>query len=183
MRRATYGDVGPPCGNQGKCRPLRPTHESKLRLGDISAVTPSWVRGYFIPLVLFGLLSACGDRVGTPCEIVGSGFSARDSCATKCLSYWHVTCPDGRDQLPGICAGQRSCSPGSCPSEQACYSFNDPFDEVSYCVPEKLCGTDLSAREIRAWEEESAVKAGETRAYFEKKKQFRGKRITKPAEP
>lgn len=142
-----------------------------------------WVRGCLIALMLFGLLSACGDGVGTPCKIVGSGFSARDSCASKCLSYWQVTCPDGREKLPGICAGQRSCSPGGCPNGQACYSFNDPFDEVSYCVPGNLCGDTLSAREIRAWEEESAAKAEETRAYYDKKKRFRNKLITKPAEP
>ena len=130
-------------------------------------LSPRRRRKCFAQLSLFLFISlavtGCGKGVGESCEIVGSGFHASDECADKCLSRWTVTCPDGVDISPKVCAGQQGCNPGGCPDGQVCYHFNDPFDKVSYCVPTTLCGKYESSK-LSRWELESRRRAEETRA-------------------
>lgn len=135
-------------------------------------------------LVCIGvLLTACGKPVGAPCKITGDGFHARHDCATKCLSRWSVTCPDGARIMPNVCAGQSSCEPGSCPDGQLCYHFDDPFEERSYCIPRSVCGDLPNADSGSRWEMESAERAAATRAHFEAKRALRSGAVTSPAEP
>ena len=121
--------------------------------------------------------ASCGKGVGEPCQITGSGFHARDPCRSKCLSRWAVTCPDGRDTVLEICAGESGCTPGSCASGQACYTFNDPFEERSYCLPDNACG-QVSAESVVLWERTSQDRAAATRAKYQQKK---SRRTTSPA--
>jgi hypothetical protein len=115
------------------------------------------------------LLGACGMQAGEDCRIAGSGFTARDPCASKCLQYWTVHCPDGTDVQPAICAGAKGCTPGSCPAGQACYGFDDPFEEVTYCVPVAACPVaPADAAALRAWELESERAARARRQEFGK---------------
>ncbi|MEZ4280824.1 MAG: hypothetical protein R3F21_14590 [Myxococcota bacterium] len=122
--------------------------------------------GAALPLLLLGLVlfpAGCGDPPGAPCEIVGSGFQAHDSCRHRCLSRWQLTCPDGERITPGICTGAFGCEPGSCPAGQLCYADDDPFDDRSFCIPEQTCGP-LDVEAIRRFELErfaaqAAVKA------------------------
>lgn len=121
----------------------------------------------FLLVVLGLLIGACGQPIGTACQISGSGFHAKDPCANKCLSRWAVNCPDGSRLTPNVCTGKKDCTPGSCPQGQACYSFDDPFDERSYCIPESACGSPLSAGQRLRWEEDSANTAAQMRARYE----------------
>lgn len=127
------------------------------------------------------LPAACGDPAGAPCTIEGSGFTARDPCANKCLERWTITCPGNRDVHASLCSGRETCEPGSCPEGQACYSFNDPFDVVSYCVPLEACFQDSIPRnEIFAWEAGSFERSAATREHFDKKKRHRSGAPTDP---
>ena len=96
-------------------------------------------------------LSGCGEPVGNPCEITGDGFHAKDPCRHQCLSRWSLLCPDQQRITPNVCTGTFACSPGSCPEGQLCYHDDDPFDDRSFCVPDKVCGT-LTAAAASAWE-------------------------------
>jgi len=100
---------------------------------------------------LIALLAGCGDPVGTPCTIKGSGFTASQDCQHRCLSHWHVICPDGEPIKPKTCSGKFGCVPGGCPQGQVCYHDVDPFDDRSFCVAANTCG-DLDAAELQAWE-------------------------------
>jgi hypothetical protein len=135
-------------------------------------------------------LAGCGDRIGTPCEITGSGFTASHNCASKCLSRWTLTCPDGSAIQPKVCAGQSDCAPGGCPQGQACYHFDDAFDEVSYCVPADICGAAVSEQAVRAWEIASDQSAAASRAAQDERERRRQQAIdkgqpqtTRPAQP
>lgn len=134
-------------------------------------------------LALYLVLAGCGDPAGTPCSIKGSGFTASHDCATKCLSLWSVNCPDGSRVVPGVCAGDDGCEPGGCPDGQVCYHFDDPFETLSYCIPDTVCGAapDAAARAI--WEQEAMAAAAATRAEFEARRQRRSGKPTAPAEP
>lgn len=121
------------------------------------------------------LLAGCGSPVGEACRLTGSGFSMRDPCRDKCLALWDVQCPDGSIVQPAVCSGKRSCAPGDCPSGQACYSFDDPFDEVTYCVPARVCVGIATPEALRAWELAAQERARATREKFGKTK-----RATKP---
>ena len=99
-------------------------------------------------------IAACGSPAGTPCETVGSGFTASHDCQHRCLSRWQVTCPDGERVTPGMCSGAFECTPGSCPDGQVCYHDTDPFDDRSFCVADNTCG-DLSDEELVAWERQT----------------------------
>jgi hypothetical protein len=129
------------------------------------------------------LLAACGKPVGAPCKITGDGFHARHDCATKCLSRWSVTCPDGSRITPNVCAGRSTCQPGSCPAGQLCYHFDDPFEKRSYCIPDDVCGDLPNADSRRRWETDSAERAAATRAHSEAKRTLRSGAVTSPAEP
>ena len=123
------------------------------------------------------LLAACGDPVGMPCQIVGSGFTASHDCATKCLSRWSVLCPGGDSVMPNVCAGARDCAPGQCPDGQLCYHFDDPFEERSYCVPATVCGAELTGGAARAWELEAQALAAASREKSAERKRRREQAI------
>lgn len=134
-------------------------------------------------IVTIFLLAACGKPAGSPCSITGSGFTASHDCKTKCLSRWGVNCPDGSRVTPGVCAGREGCTPGSCPDGLACYSFDDPIEERSYCLPETVCGSALSADARLSWEQHSADAAAAKRAAWSAKFPPRSGAVTAPAEP
>ncbi|MEC7118946.1 MAG: hypothetical protein VXW65_03450 [Pseudomonadota bacterium] len=115
----------------------------------------------WLSLTLGGCLSlvACQSPVGTPCQIQGDGFSARHNCASQCLSRWRVQCPTGQIVSPQVCAGVKNCNIGSCPSGQMCYHFDDPFQTVSYCIPDTVCGNTPSLLERQRWEAQAAQRA------------------------
>lgn len=119
------------------------------------------------------LLVACGKPVGTPCEIVGSGFTASHDCATKCLSRWRVACPDGESVLPKVCAGEANCAPGACPDGQLCYHFDDPFETRSYCVPDSVCGAPLTGAAGAEWEALAYERAAASRAQSDERRRRR----------
>ncbi len=127
------------------------------------------------------LLTACGQTVGTECEISGSGFHAKDPCAHQCLSRWSVNCPNDLRISPKVCTGKAGCTPGSCGPGLACYSFDDPFEERSYCVPDKLCGDDLSPAQLLQWEHDSAATALALREKYAAKQAKRTNQVTKEA--
>ena len=130
------------------------------------------------------VLGACGRRAGSPCEIEGSGFTARDPCAHKCLERWTVSCPGDNDVRPALCSGGETCEPGTCPRGQACYSFEDPFDEVSYCVPLEVCfESSPLADDLLAWERGSFERSAATRAHFEEKSRQPGERTAPSGSP
>ena len=117
-----------------------------------------------VPVVSALLVAiGCGEPPGAPCEIVGSGFTARDACRHRCLSRWQLTCPDGERITPGICTGAFDCEPGSCPAGQLCYSDDDPFEDRSFCVPAEVCGP-LDAEAIRRFELERVAAQAEAAA-------------------
>ncbi len=128
------------------------------------------------------ILGACGKPVGTPCTITGSGFHARQDCATKCLARWNVACPDGTRVLPNVCAGRETCQPDSCPKGQFCYHFDDPFDERSYCIPDDVCGAPPSAELRLRWETDSLERAAATRSHMRAKHGARTGTTSLPAE-
>lgn len=137
-------------------------------------------------LLVFGalaLLVACGQPVGTPCQISGSGFHAKDPCAHQCLSRWAVNCPDGSRLTPNVCTGKQGCTPGSCPDGQVCYNFDDPFDERSYCIPDTACGSPPSADQRLRWEQDSAIKAAEMRAKYATRRALQSGATTTKEEP
>jgi len=105
-------------------------------------------------LVLVVVITGCGDPVGSPCNIRGSGFTASHNCSNRCLFYQKIQCPDGSEITPEVCSGNQGCVPGGCPSGQACYHEDDPFEERSYCVPADICG-ELPESALRDWEQES----------------------------
>lgn len=124
-------------------------------------------------VVLALLVAGCGNPVGTPCSIEGSGFTASHDCATKCLSRWTVNCPDGTTVRPGVCAGDSGCQPGECPSGQVCYHFDDPFETRSYCIPDNVCGMQPDDDVRSRWELDSKTAAAAMRARYESKRQPR----------
>lgn len=134
-------------------------------------------------VVLGAALSACGQPVGSSCMISGSGFTAKDPCAHQCLSRWAVNCPDDRRVTPNVCTGSKDCTPGSCPQGQVCYSFDDPFDERSYCIPDNVCGSNLTSDALRQWEQDSAATAAELRAKYEARRARQSGKVTSEAEP
>lgn len=119
-------------------------------------------------VILALLLSGCGDSAGVACEITGSGFTARHDCRSKCLSRWTVYCLDEARIMPKMCAGKEDCAPGSCPSGQFCYHFDDPFNEVSYCLPDNVCGTSPDAAGVELWERRSLERAAAMRARYKR---------------
>jgi hypothetical protein len=125
-------------------------------------------------------LVGCGQSAGAPCAFKGDGFQSRHNCATQCLARWDVRCPDGSDLRPAVCAGRKGCTPGSCPDGQVCYSFDDPFEEVSYCIPDNVCGAATSIDLLRRWEQDSADKAAASRAAMAAKRQHRSGAVTVP---
>ncbi len=135
-----------------------------------------------VPLLLgVALVAACGQPVGTDCMISGSGFHAKDPCTHKCLSRWSVTCPNETKITPNMCTGNAGCTPGTCGSGLVCYSFDDPFEEQSYCVPETLCGDDLSPVELLNWEQDSASRAAALREKYAAKSAKRTSQTTQVA--
>jgi hypothetical protein len=134
-------------------------------------------------MVLVLMVSGCGRPAGSACLFEGSGFTASDPCATRCLSHWDIACPDGTVVHPKVCAGKKDCTPGSCPDGQVCYAFDDPFEDRRYCIPDNVCGVLPDAAARAHWEQAAAQKAAATRAKWEAKRQPRGA-VTKPmAEP
>lgn len=140
------------------------------------------VAGAFLLLLLGG---GCGHPAGTACQITGSGFTASHDCATKCLSRWTVNCPDGTRVTPAVCAGASGCEPGGCPSGQVCYHFDDPFDVVSYCIPDDVCGELTGAATHQGWEQDSKQAAAALRARYDARRQRRESVLepTAPAAP
>ena len=123
--------------------------------------------------ILIGL-AGCGDPIGTPCAIQGSGFHASDECRHRCLQYRKITCPGGDLVNPHICSGPKQCVPGSCPDGQTCYHIADPFNEESYCVPSDVCGA-MNAAQLRQWENQSAAIASKLRTEYEARRERRMK--------
>ena len=130
----TLPDVGKPNRVQGT--PGRKSPD--LRILTVSVL---------LPLALGG----CGEPAGTPCQITGDGFHAKDPCRDKCLSRWSLTCPDQQRITPNVCTGAFACQPGGCPEGQLCYHDDDPFDDRSFCVPDNVCGA-LTPAAASAWE-------------------------------
>lgn len=126
------------------------------------------------------LAVGCAKPAGAPCLITGDGFHARHGCATQCLSRWRVNCPDGGYVLPAVCAGRKGCELGSCPNGQVCYHFDDPFESLTYCIPDDVCG-ELSSAEVRArWERDAAEEAAAKRAAFDAKRPAGRRGTTSP---
>ena len=124
----------------------------------------------------------CGDPVGTPCVIQGSGFQASHDCRYRCLQYRSITCPDGSAVNPHICSGQEQCTSGSCPQGQFCYHIADPFNEESYCVPADVCG-NIDQTRLSGWESDSAAAAQALRLeYLERQRLRSDAPATKPAD-
>lgn len=149
-------------------RPARSGPGTRRRLGRGASgpAVPTRAASVLLATSLFtGLaaLVACGDPPGSPCEITGSGFHARDACRHQCLSRWSITCPDGERITPGVCTGRFGCEPGGCPEGQLCYHDDDPFDDRSFCVPDDVCGP-LDAGGARAWELERVAAQADVRA-------------------
>lgn len=127
------------------------------------------------------LAAGCGRQVGEPCVFQGSGFTASDPCATRCLSHWRIRCPDDSMVSPQQCAGRSGCMPGGCPDGQACYHFEDAFETRSYCVPDQVCGP-LTAPGRQAWEQAALQRAQALRADRQERMQRRkAARPTLPA--
>ncbi len=130
-------------------------------------------------LGLLAILAACGDPIGSPCEFVGSGFSAADNCAHRCLVHRTIHCPGGQIiQGPKICSGATQCDPGACGSGAVCYHTQDPFKKQSYCVPNDLCG-ELETDTLAEWEISSQQISQRLVADWELKQQRR--KSTQPA--
>lgn len=121
-----------------------------------------------LALVVSLFATSCSKPAGSVCAIEDSGFTARDACASQCLDRWAVTCPDGEVVKPKVCAGRQSCQVGGCPNGQACYHFDDPFNEVSYCIPDTVCGAAPSPANRALWERSARDRAADTRARFRK---------------
>ena len=117
-------------------------------------------------------LAGCGDPIGTPCAIQGSGFHASDDCRYRCLQYRGINCPDGSAVNPHICSGEERCAPGSCPQGQICYHIADPFNEESYCVPADVCGSVDQSR-LSQWESDSAAAAQALRLEYLERQRLR----------
>ena len=133
-----------------------------------------------LAIALAGLAS-CGKPAGSPCAIEGSGFTARDPCANKCLERWTITCPGDRDVHAALCSGREECKPGTCPEGQACYSLDDPFDVVNLCVPIEACFERTPSRdELLSWESGSFERSAATRAHYGEKKRRRDGASPKP---
>lgn len=116
--------------------------------------------------MVIALLVSCGSTSGTPCETVGSGFTASHDCRHKCLSRTAIVCPDESRTLPKLCSGQLGCAPGGCEEGEVCYSVNDPFEQVSFCIPESVCGP-MNPQEKTAWEVFSQQLAAQSRRQHE----------------
>lgn len=85
-------------------------------------------------------LSGCGKDTGEACEVTGDGFTRQDPCVEMCLE-WAITCPDGRDVVPGECSGVLCAETGECPAGQSCLQI-DSFAENSRCVRDAVCADD-----------------------------------------
>ena len=144
------------------------------------AATADTVAKIIAMVAMTSLLLACGNSIGTPCSIQGSGFTASHDCSEKCLFYNAIHCPDGQTVVPKICSGAAQCKPGSCPDGQACYSYDDPFEEKSYCIPSNLCGV-LSVEELSDWELSAQHRAGTRRAEWKRKMPSQGEAVTETA--
>lgn len=130
---------------------------------------------------LLTFLVGCGSTSGTPCETTGSGFTASHNCQHRCLSRTSIFCPSKERILPKVCSGAPDCEPGSCPQGEVCYTINDAFEDVSYCIPETVCG-DIDKQELAAWERFTKQLAGQTRLEQELKEQRRRGAATQPKE-
>lgn len=120
------------------------------------------------------MLAACGDPIGSPCDFVGSGFTASDNCRHFCLEHRSISCPDGERINPHVCSGKRQCNPGGCPGGQVCYHVDDPFNRESYCVPDDICGPQ-SPEVLGIWEKATLKKSDETLREWEEKRERRRK--------
>ena len=116
--------------------------------------------------------------MGAPCEITGSGFTASHDCRHKCLSRTAIVCPDETKTSPKLCSGVSGCQPGECGDGEICYTVNDPFEQVSYCIPDTVCGLS-SVGEKKAWEAFANQVATQTRLQQEIKEQRRKDGITR----
>jgi len=130
-------------------------------------------------VALLSSIVACGNPIGTPCSITGSGFTASHDCSEKCLYYNSIRCPDGQTLEPKICSGASGCKPGSCPDGQVCYSYDDPFEEQSYCIPASLCGS-LSGDELENWETDASMRAAQKRSDWARKRPVIGAPTAEP---
>ncbi len=138
--------------------PKKKTQGIRMMIRTQARKASAWVSAVTILL----LIPACGAGMGQPCEIVGSGFTASHDCRYKCLSLTNVLCPDGNRLKPKLCTGPLQCQPGTCPNGSVCYAVDDPFDEVSYCVPETTC-PGVNQDELNSWERRSFERATQTR--------------------
>ena len=125
------------------------------------------------------LLAGCGSNTGAPCEIVGSGFTASHDCRHKCLSRTAIVCPNDARVLPKVCSGVAGCEPGGCGEGEVCYTVNDPFEDVSYCIPELVCEFK-DAREKSAWELFSQQLATQSRLRQDMRQQRRKQTTNSP---
>ena len=131
-------------------------------------------------IILALLAAGCGRQAGEPCVFQGSGFTASDPCATRCLSHWRIRCPDGSTVSPQQCAGRSGCMPGDCPDGQACYHFEDTFEARSYCVPDRVCGAQTASAR-HAWEQAALQRAEALRA--RRQERLRRREATLPTRP
>ena len=144
-------------------------------------VSPRMLTAVLLGAVL--LLGACGDPIGTACEITGSGFQASHNCRVKCLQHRAIQCPGGDEIRPRVCSGRSACEPGSCPDGQLCYSIADAFNEESYCVAQDICGAPLDEAAGAAWEEASAARAKALRDEWARKRARRDNAATTAPAP
>ncbi len=93
---------------------------------------------YAIVFVLTAMSLGCQPNlsVGESCSVSGDGFTRRDPCEHMCIA-WEVTCENGNETIPNICAGDL-CQPGDCEDGFECVQI-DSFEVNSRCMPEQVC--------------------------------------------
>ncbi len=91
---------------------------------------------YLILFIFITSIGCSGDKIGAPCKTTGGGFTMSSNCASKCMSIWRITCPDGSMGNSNVCAGREGCSRGGCPENQVCYQTNI---DRAFCVPQSIC--------------------------------------------
>ena len=78
-------------------------------------------------------------KPGEACTVTGDGFSRKDSCADTCVN-WTITCGDGSQVVPNVCAGPVCGGGGACPDGFHCLQV-DSVPANARCMPADFCPT------------------------------------------
>jgi len=76
-------------------------------------------------------------KPGEACTVTGDGFTRKDSCGTTCIN-WAITCPDGSQVEPNVCAGDYCADGGVCPDGFHCLVV-DSVPDNARCLPVDSC--------------------------------------------